>query len=105
MPLSRKLASWMRPRWSAPAGAVDAATLVVPYRSYVFDPETQLRAGHHGASHLPARAQDLTFERHFSRISRKVRQQDQSVGGVQADSNHVEFSHKLIAYWQNRAAT
>jgi hypothetical protein len=27
-----------------------------------------------------------------------VRKQDKSVGGVQADANHVEFRHKLIGY-------
>ena len=30
-----------------------------------------------------------------------MRQQDQGVGGVEADSNYIEieFSHKLIGYW------
>jgi hypothetical protein len=31
-----------------------------------------------------------------------VREQDKGVGGVEADSNHIEFSHKLIAYWERR---
>src|ERR1700735_2407808 len=41
-----------------------AATLVVPNRAYVFDLQAQLGAGHHGTGHLPARAQNLAFERH-----------------------------------------
>ena len=75
-----------------------AATFVVPNCTYVFDLQTELGASHHGAGHLPARAEDLAFERHFPGVCRKVRQQDQGVGGVQSDSNHIEFSHKLIAY-------
>src|ERR1700719_3192492 len=56
-----------------------AATLVVSDGAYVFDLQAQLGAGHHGAGHLPARAQDLAVERHFPCVRRKVRQQDQGV--------------------------
>ncbi len=73
------------------AGELNTAPLVVAERADVLHAESQLRARHQRAGHLAARAQDLALERDFARIRRKVRQQDQSIGGIQADADNVEW--------------
>jgi hypothetical protein len=78
---------------AAQALDLDAAALVVADAADVFHPQPEAGARHHGTGHLAARAHDFFFKRHFARVSRKVRHDQERIGGVQPDAHNVEFRH------------
>ncbi len=60
-------------RGGAQAFELDAAALVIAHRADVLGAQAKARARHHGASHLPAWAQDLSTKRRLAGVCREVR--------------------------------
>ena len=52
--------------------------------------KTEPRASHHRAGDLSAGTQELTLERNFSRVRRKAGNDQERVGGVQANAHDVD---------------
>ena len=75
------------------AGPLDIAALIVADGADVLGAQSETRAGHHGAGHLSAGADNLPFERRLAGIGRKSRHDQHSVGGIQADAHDVEIRH------------
>ena len=69
------------------------AAQVVADGADVLGAQAELRAGDHGAGHLAAGAEVFFMERHLAGVGRKVGNDEQSIGGVEAHANHVEFRH------------
>ena len=78
----------------AQAFHLDAAALIVAHGAYIFRPQPQPRARHHGAGNLSAGAHHFRIERHLAGIGRKVRHHQQRIGGIEAHAHHVEFRHR-----------
>ena len=79
-----------------PAQALHLHTpaLIVPQRANIFRPQPQLRARHHRARHLPPRTQYLFMKRNLAPISRKMRNNQQRIGRIQPNAEHIVFSRQ-----------
>ena len=73
----------MRPRSSSP---------IVPI--YLVR-QPQPGAGDHGARHLSSRAEDLFDERHLTRVSRKMGNDEKGVGGIESYADDVELGFHI----------
>ncbi len=72
---------------------LNTAALIISNGSDVLGAEAEARAGHHRAGHLATGAEDLLMEGHFAGVGRKVGYDEERVGGVEPDTNDIEFRH------------
>ena len=78
------------------ATQLDAAAFVVADGPDVLGTQPQPGARHQRAGHLSAGADDLFLEGHLAGVGREVRDQQQRVGSVQANSDDIEFGHERL---------
>src|ERR1039458_5650370 len=106
MPVPWRLSNWMRPRRPSPTAPMylvrrpraalgpfprDAAAEVVADGADVLGAQAEAGAGDEGAGHLAAGAEVLLLEGDLAGIGREVRDDEQGIGGIQPQSNDVEF--------------
>ena len=72
---------------------LDAAAQVVADGADVLGAQAEAGAGDEGAGHLAAGAEVLFLEGHLAGIGREVRDDEQGIGGIEPQSNDVEFRH------------
>ena len=75
----------------AEAFELHTASLVVAHAADVLYAQAEFGGGDQRARYLAAGAEDLRFERNFSRISRKMRNNEQCVSGIETHAHQIEF--------------
>ena len=70
---------------------LDAATLVVAHRSDVFYAQAEFSAGDHGAGDLASGREHFFDERFFAGVGREFGNQQEGVGRIEADTDHIKF--------------
>ena len=75
---------------------LDAAALIVADCADVLGAQSEAGARHHRAGDLAAGAEEFFLKRDFAGVGRKVGNDEHGVGGVEADTDDVEFGHKNI---------